>query len=319
MSNHASLPTTAPRARIGIIGLGLMGGSLARALKALPDPPHVSGASTESDDRRRALDTGAVDEAHHDASQVAAAADLLIYATPLAATLSLFDAHRELWGSETVVTDVGSLKKPLLDRVHEERFTALGVHERYVGSHPMTGGTGSGFRASTPGLYRASDVYLVQGSASEAVAEQVQEFWQSLEANPLWIQAAEHDHRMAWCSHLPQLVSNALAGALEVEGFEVDALGPGGRDMVRLTGSSPLMWRDILDASGPEVVPALRSVARALNTIAELLEAGDAHGVAAFMDRTRLWMRQGALSPLAPPPDSVGVVDPRPPAPSRES
>jgi prephenate dehydrogenase len=120
-----SLPTFEGQARVGIIGLGLMGGSLARALKALPNPPFVLGASTESDDRKRALDTGAVDEAHHDPVNVAAASDLLVYATPLGATLSLFDSHRELWGPDTVVPDVASLKRPLAELVQEQRFTTL--------------------------------------------------------------------------------------------------------------------------------------------------------------------------------------------------
>lgn len=308
----ATLPTFSGQARIGIIGLGLMGGSLARALKRLPNPPLILGASIESDDRKQALDSGAVDEAHTDPVNVAASCDVLVYATPLGATLSLFDSHRDVWRPDTVITDVASLKAPLADLVEEERFAEMGIHERYVGSHPMVGAAASSFRASDAELYDGAPVYLVRGGASERAAGVVHALWQSIGAVPEWVDAAEHDHAMAWCSQLPQLVSNALAGALEVEGFDMDDLGPGGSDMVRLAGSHPLMWRDIFQSSGDELAPALRSVSRALASIAELLEGGDADAVAKFMDRTRLWMRQGSLSPLAPPPDSVGVVDPQP-------
>jgi prephenate dehydrogenase len=180
----------------------------------------------------------------------------------------------------------------------------------------MVGGTGSGFRASEAELFRGARAFLVRGGASRRAADTIFALWQTLGADPQWVDASDHDRTMAWCSHLPQLVSNALAGALEVEGFEVDSLGPGGKDMVRLAASNPLMWRDLFQSSGPEVAPALRSVARALESIADLLEAGDADAVASFMDRTRLWKRQGSLSPLAPPPDSVGVVNPQPAAPA---
>jgi prephenate dehydrogenase len=96
---------------------------------------------------------------------------------------------------------------------------------------------------------------------------------------------------MAWVSHLPQLVSNALAGALDAAGCERAELGPGGRDMTRLAGSSPEVWRDLLQASAPVTGLGLTSVANGLNVLADLLARRDVDRIAEFMERTRRWSR----------------------------
>jgi prephenate dehydrogenase len=111
---------------------------------------------------------------------------------------------------------------------------------------------------------------------------------------PRWSEAEEHDRRMAWVSHLPQLVANALAGALDAAGYSRDELGPGGRDMTRLAGSNPEIWRDLLEASAPVTGTGLTSVSNALNILADLLARREVDRIAEFMARTRSWKEGGA-------------------------
>lgn len=272
-------------ARVGIVGLGLMGGSLARALAALPGRPRILASSLEPDDLESARAEGVVD-AVADADVVAAGADLVVYATPLGATLELLEAHRALWASDAVVTDLVSLKTPVLTRARE-----LGIIERYVGSHPVTGGEGEGFPASREGLYDGAVVWLVRDEPSAGARSAVDGLWKALGAEPRWIDAAEHDRRMVRASHLPQILANALAAALGEAGVRREELGPGGRDMTRLAGSSPRMWEGLFEHSGTDLASAVRELLSGLESVARSLEAGEVDDVVRLMERTRRWTR----------------------------
>ncbi len=276
---------------VAVIGLGVMGGSLARALKALPAPPTVLGASPDADEREAALASGAVDVAETDAAAVVGRAPLVVYATPLDVTLRLLEAHRYAWADGALVTDVASLKAPVAARV-----ATLGLGARWVGSHPMAGSEGSGFRSSRADLYRDVRVWLCDAGAPEAVREPARSLWRALGALPEWTTPEGHDAAMVWTSHLPQLAGNALALILEDAGIPAALLGPGGRDATRLAGSAPSMWRDLLAAAAPADARALRALALEADALAALLEAGDVDEVGRRMERTRRW-RAGEGTP----------------------
>jgi prephenate dehydrogenase len=270
---------------VAVVGLGLMGGSVARALKALPEPPGVLGVDPDPVQGSLALEAGAVDRFDPEGIGFLGEADLVVYAAPLGETLRLFREHRGLWAEDALLTDVVSLKEPLLDLAAQEGFG-----DRFVGAHPLCGGEGSGFGASRGDLFREARVFLCRGEGTSAdAASHVEGFWHSLGARTEWIDAREHDRRMAWVSHLPQLVANALAGALDAAGWSPADLGPGGRDMIRLAGSSPDIWKDLLTTSAPLTGAGLTSVSRALNVLADLLARRDMDRIAEFMERTREW------------------------------
>ena len=276
-----------PFSRIGIMGLGLMGGSLARSLKGLPDPPFIRGWSGESKDAEDAHEAGVIDEVGSGGRSPAFQdLDLLIYCTPLKATLTLLEEHAPYLGEKPTVTDVVSLKSPVLSAARR-----TGLARSFVGSHPMAGGEGSGFGASRAGLFRGATVWLVAGDASRGATAQVEAFWAALGSRPVGVEAGRHDTLMAWVSHLPQLTSNALAMALERGGVGPGALGPGGRDMVRLAGSSPDMWTDLLDHSPDELLRGLRELAEALTEIQSLLQEHRHADIGRIFKKTRAWTK----------------------------
>lgn len=283
MTGEARKGDAGPR-RVTIVGLGVIGGSLARALRTAPDRPWVVGTARDPGDVARAEAAGILDEVIHDAARAVEESDVVVYATPLQATLSLLEGHRERWVDEAVITDVVGLKKPVMDHV-----SRLGLSSRFVGGHPVAGTEGQGFEGGRDGLFQDARVWLVPGGASPALVARVEALWRMVGARPMRTDAATHDHAMVWCSQTPQLLANALAGALDMAEFTPAALGPGGRDMVRLSGSPPELWGEILAHSGPAAAGAIRSVARGLDALANLLEAGDIDGVVRFMDRTRTW------------------------------
>jgi prephenate dehydrogenase len=272
------------RSTVAVIGLGLMGGSVVRALAQLPSAPRVLGASPDAQDRAGAGRIGGVDVSA-EARDLIPQADLVVYAAPLAPILEMLPEHAPLIRPDAVVTDLAGLKRPVL-----ERARGVGLADRFVGAHPMAGGEGSGFDGGRADLFRGARVWLcADGEVERRAALRVERFWAELGARPEWTDPESHDQLMERVSQLPQLVANALALALERAGVKAADLGPGGRDMTRLAESSPQMWRDLLAYTGPDLAGLLRDVTRSTEELAAKLEAGDLEAVAELMARTRRW------------------------------
>lgn len=275
-----------PFASVAILGLGVMGGSLARALSALADRPRVTGWSPQRHEREAACRAGAVDEAPESWREAVGDADLLVLAAPLRASCELLEEVAHTVRSETTLTDVASLKAPLV-----RAAAAAGVDARWVGCHPMAGSEASGFAASTPELYRGALVWTVAGPAAKERVARVHALWRSVGARPAEIGAEEHDRLMSVASHLPQLAANALARVMMEAGIRPEQLGPGGLDATRLAASSPELWKDLLEHASPNLIRGLRGLSEAADRIADMLEQGDTEGVANTMRATRKWRR----------------------------
>lgn len=272
--------------RVCVLGLGVMGGSLAKALSNLDRPPRRTGWSPEAREGAQALRDGAVDRVAATPEEGVADADLVVLSTPLAACAELVPRVVGAMPPGALLTDVAGLKMPL--HVAVARAGAL---ERWVGSHPMCGSADSGYGASRSDLYRGASVWMVVPTEARAAAPSVAAFWEAVGAHPEIIDVARHDALMALTSHLPQLTANALASVMEEAGVASAALGPGGRDMTRLSASSPGMWRDLLACADPALAEALRLLATRSRELADLVEARDADALAAWMEKNRTWRR----------------------------
>ncbi|MDT8367680.1 MAG: prephenate dehydrogenase [Longimicrobiales bacterium] len=270
--------------KITVLGLGVMGGSIARSLAAAPDD-EVTGWSPDPEERDAAVRVGIPTET----TPVAAVADahLVVFAIPLGAIRARASEVAEALRADALVTDLASLQSPVLKWAEE-----VGLAERWITAHPLTGSERVGFEASRQGLYTDARVYL---SASEVAPkrarEEVRDAWRRAGATPEWIDPAEHDRRMARVSHLPQVVATALGDALAHLGIHPDELGPGGRDTTRLAASSPAMWGDLFAHADPGLGDALREVARRLEADADALERGEVASLVERLERTGAWRR----------------------------
>lgn len=273
-----------PFRTVGILGLGVLGGSLARALGALPGGPRVVGWSPDPSEVEAALAAGALDERSGGPEAAAEAVDLLVLAAPLEACLALMEQTAPHLRHGAVVTDVASLKGSLADTVH-----TLGLRDQWVGCHPMCGSAESGFGASRADLFVDARIWLCAHQEAHRHLPAMRRFWVALGAVTAPVDPEAHDALMARVSHLPQLTANALAAVLEQAGVSPGDLGPGARDMIRLAGSSPAMWRDILAHAPRELPDSLRATAGRLTALADLLESGDLDAVARWMSESRDW------------------------------
>ena len=267
------------------MGLGLIGGSLARALRVLDDGPRIVAFNRNRDDAERALADGVIDAVAGTAEQAVEGQDLVVYATPLDVAREMMRTHSDGWGDATV-TDVAGLKGPLVKEAAE-----LGFAAQFVGSHPLAGGTASGYGASSEDLFSGETVFVCGGEAEGERIDAVQSMWQALGARVRPIDADAHDRLMVWASHLPQLISNVVARAMAEAGLSVKDLGPGGRDMTRLAESSPEMWTSLLDEASEENVRAIERVQSGLDSLQKAMSEGSLGEVAELMRITREWRK----------------------------
>ena len=276
----------APFERIAVIGLGVMGGSFARALTGTA-AAEVRGWSNDADERRAALSAGAVMAAPTNLKEALRDADLVVLATPLQAACRLIsDIAADPLRRDATIMDVSGLKTPVALAAAE-----AGVGSRFVGAHPMAGSEASGFSASRPDLFDGVLVWIVAEPEAGAHTEKVEALWRSVGAKPVRTSAAIHDRLMALVSHLPQLTANLLAAALDNAGISPDDLGPGGRDMTRLAASNPEMWEGLLEGVHPDLVQTLRTMAGSFQSMADDLEGADVEAIVSLMEKTRTWRR----------------------------
>ena len=244
-----------PRPTVAVVGLGLVGGSLARALSE-------AGWSVLGLDRarvlRRAKAAGAIGPFRIDLKAAAREADIIVLAAPPKANLGLLRELAAL-GTRGAITDVGSVKGPIC-----REAARLGL-DTFVGGHPMAGNERSGFSASSPDLFRGR-TWIVTGRSSSSMRA-VRSMVRAVGARAYAMNAEDHDRAMAFLSHVPQVVSWALLGCASRDAVARKHLaiaGPGFRDMTRLAASPRTLWREILKQNRPEVVRAIGKLARSL-------------------------------------------------------
>ncbi|MDX1674395.1 MAG: prephenate dehydrogenase/arogenate dehydrogenase family protein [Longimicrobiales bacterium] len=271
----------------GIIGLGLMGGSLARDLAAAGW--RVLGADRDPGTVDAATEAGVI-AGPLDPAAGHAGVDLVVVAVPVRAAPGWVRRLAEELSHGVVVTDVGSTKRSVV-----EAAESAGLGPRFVGSHPMTGDHRSGWAAARSGLYSGARVWLSPTASTrpDALAA-VADLWRTVGAEPDRIDADEHDRLLARSSHLPQLVASALAAALAREGVPREALGPGGRDTTRLAGSDPEMWLDILVDNADRIGPALDTLLDTLSRSRDALGTGSEASLHDLLARGRVWFDGGA-------------------------
>jgi prephenate dehydratase/prephenate dehydrogenase len=292
------LPATAT---IGVLGLGLIGGSLARDLSAAGH--RVLGHDHDPATLQAAVRARVIDAAIAGFPVGLAAADVVVVATPVDAAPGLLQLARPHLGGVRLITDVGSTKRAVQDAAG-----SLGLGTRFVGGHPLAGEQRSGLAASRAGLFDGALVYICPAPDASREARQLAHgLWRAVGARTRELTAGEHDRLLAWTSHLPQVVSTALACALDDAGIDPDQVGAGGRGMIRLAGSSPGMWTGIALTNGGPLDAAVHGLAGALATLRAGIERGSHEQVRGFFEAGRRWTDR-RRDTLAPPSHGTGAA-----------
>lgn len=288
---------------VAIVGLGLIGGSLARDLTAAGCT--VLGYDVDPGTRRAAHEAGVIAGLLGMELEDIEAADILVLATPPLEALSLLDAAAPRLGGLCLVTDVGSVKQSIVAAAER-----LGLGGNFVGAHPLAGDHRAGWSAARSGLFHGARVFLTPNATSSSAAlAAARSLWDRVGARTEELDAAAHDRLVAWTSHLPQALSSTLAIALAGEHLGPGELGPGGRDMTRLAASSPGLWTEIALANAEALGPALHAVEVRLRHLRAALEAGDQGAVRAHFEAGQQWT---SASLATASPGGTGGFPPRP-------
>lgn len=276
-------PRGAPIHTAAVLGLGVVGGSLARDLASLG--VRVLGLDADRGALDRAVDEGVVADAVGADLAELEEADAVVLAVPVDVARDLLPGVAAAAPRAALITDVGSTKGRMVASAE-----ACGVGPRFVGGHPLAGDHRSGWSASRRGLFQGAVVYLcpAQGAASRALATAA-DLWRRVGASPMVMGAAEHDRTLAWISHLPQAASTAIALALAGGGHPRSALGPGGQDATRLAGSAPSMWAPVALENAAELAPALEALECVLAGLRAALGRQDRVEVERFFAEGRHW------------------------------
>jgi prephenate dehydrogenase len=267
--------------QLTIIGVGLIGGSLARALRRAGVVETVVGGGRGEANLKRAQALGVIDHYELDLAKAAAGADVVVVGVPLGAMRGVFEAIAPALKPQAIVTDVGSAK----GMVVADARAALGPRSSFVPGHPIAGTEKSGVEASFPELYQRRKVILTPLAETDPAATAlVRCIWEAAGARVVEMSVEHHDEILAATSHLPHVLAYGLVDTLSHwdSSREIFQFAAGGfRDFTRIASSDPTMWRDICVANREALVEALERYLQDLAQLLELVRAGDGAGLEA--------------------------------------
>ncbi len=274
--------------QLGLIGCGLMGGSFALALRRAGLVRRVVGYSKSPTTTERARQLGVIDQEAPSALQAVSGSDLVLLAVPVAATEATLKAIRQLVTRDTLVMDVGSTKRDVVDAARRVLKEDVGA---FVPCHPIAGKESAGIEHADADLYHGRQVIITPIERTlVAHLKKAQQAWEAVGGVVQQMSPEAHDAAFAAVSHLPHLLSfayvNGIAGQAKADEF-LGLAGPGFRDFTRIAASDPQVWRDILLANRGEVLAQARQFREALAALETHLEAGDTDGLEAAIRRAR--------------------------------
>jgi prephenate dehydrogenase len=269
--------------RLTIIGVGLIGGSLARALRSKGAVGEVVGVGRGTANLKKAVELGVIDRFSHDPAVGVAGADLVFLATPVCSLVEMTARIAPHLAPGAVVTDGGSVKEGLVAPC--EALMPQGCH--FIGGHPIAGTEHSGVEASFATLYEGRRCILTPTERTDPAAlATVQRMWEVAGSEVVTMDVIKHDRVLAAVSHLPHMVAYALVNAVAgYDRFDENILhysAGGFRDFTRIASSDPVMWRDIALMNREAVVEMMDYFARYFSQLRDLVTAGDGPGLELF-------------------------------------
>lgn len=274
--------------RLAVIGVGLIGGSLARALREAGQVGEIVGCGRGRENLAKAMELGVIDCYSHVIAEAVAGADMVFLAVPLGAMREAFAGMRGNLAADAVITDGGSAKASV---IADCGAGAPELLAQFVPGHPIAGTEQNGVEASFAELYRDRRVILTPtGQTPAAALARVRAMWQACGAEVSEMSVEHHDEVLAATSHLPHMLAFGLVDALArmKENDEIFRYAAGGfRDFTRIASSNPVMWRDICIANRAALSRMLATFAGEMTDLADTIAAGDGDHLLEIFSRAK--------------------------------
>jgi prephenate dehydrogenase len=263
--------------KMTVIGIGLLGASLAKACKERGLVDEIVGYGRNRENLEKAKKLNIIDHCPADLDEAVSDADLIVLCTPVSTIVPLIQNLISKVKPGALITDVGSVKDPVVHGA--DKLVPEGVF--FVGSHPIAGGENSGLEASTANLYQDAKCIVTPTEKTDKTAmERISALWQSVGMKVISLTTDEHDFIFGAVSHLPHIVAYALMntlGALKTpDNRDVTAFsGAGLKDITRIASSDPVMWRDICLSNRNHSLDLIDRFQNKLEEIRSTIEKGD--------------------------------------------
>ncbi len=262
--------------RLAIIGVGLIGASLALALKKSAAVGHVVGCGRHPENLQKGIELGVIDSYTTSIAEAAKGADIVVIATPLGAMKMVFEQVSDVISDCTIVTDAGSAKGSVIDTAK----AALGDRiAQFVPGHPIAGAEKSGVEAGLANLYENRRVILTPTNSTDPNAVKViQQMWLQCGASVEFLEVEHHDKVLAATSHLPHMLAYSLVNYLSNlnDHDEIFKYAAGGfRDFTRIASSDPVMWRDVCISNGDALEKFIEGYKQELDEVSSAIRNRD--------------------------------------------
>jgi prephenate dehydrogenase len=269
-----------------IVGVGLLGGSVAKAARSGGLARRIVGVGRDAERMRPAVDDGTLDLATTDLGAGVREADLVLLAAPVLAIEGLLERVWRAAPDGALVTDVGSTKRNIV-RAAERLAAARPL--AFVGSHPLAGSEQAGYRVARTDLFRGATVVVTPTEKTELAAlKRTTELWEALGARVTSLDPETHDRTVAAISHLPHLIACALVdGAGRVEPAALDLAARGFRDTTRIAAGDPDMWTEIFLANRDALTAGIEAFREALGDLQRVIDGGDTDALRAELARIK--------------------------------
>ncbi len=283
----------------GFIGLGLIGGSLARNLKKSQPGCRIMAYTRTAATTEQALEDGVIDQiCSSPADPAFAGCDIIFLCAPVGHNISALSVLGKIVPDSCILTDVGSVKTGIHEAAH-----SFGLDGRFIGGHPMTGSEKSGFSNANPHLFENS-YYVI--TPSEGTDEQKVEAYRKLVSStgalPLILDYRKHDYITAAVSHLPHLIAAALVNTvhcLDTSDELMKLIAAGGfKDITRIASSSPEMWEQICVANNTNISEVMETFLRLLQDSRREMNRGNGHAIHEMFEESRAYRNSFSSSPL---------------------
>lgn len=274
--------------RLCIIGVGLIGGSLVRALREKGEVGEVVGVGRGAENLKKAVELGVIDRFTHDPCEGVRGADMVFLATPVCSIVEMADRIAPHLAPGAIVTDGGSVKEGIVAPC--EALMPEGRH--FVGGHPIAGTEKSGVEASFATLYQGRRCIITPTERTDPAAlEKVKRMWETAGSEVVLMDVVKHDLVLAAVSHLPHMVAYALVNAVAgYDRFDESILrysAGGFRDFTRIASSDPVMWRDIALMNREAMLEMMDYFTRYFTDLRSLVEKGDGEGLERFFSDSK--------------------------------
>tara|TARA_Y100000590_G_C15744907_1_gene1021605 strand:- start:3443 stop:4318 length:876 start_codon:yes stop_codon:yes gene_type:complete len=278
--------------KLAIIGIGLIGGSFALALRRAGMVKHITGLGRSKKNLQQAQELGIIDEASADYETALEKTDLILLAMPVGQTTEILKKIKPFIGPKTIISDVGSTKQ---DVVTSARLLIPESFKNFVPAHPIAGAELSGANAANADLFVDKNIVLTPSDETNINSiEILSKLWQGCGAHILSMKPYQHDELLAMTSHLPHMLAftfmNYIFSNSTKKNTEslLNFSGGGFRDFTRIAESSPEMWRDICLANRHLLLQQIRAYQNELAHMNELIEDGDGSALEKFFLKSQI-------------------------------